>query len=101
LQAKALAIKMPMNPFTSASNFLRHVDAGHYDGAAFYRANHIKEGKGISVVQGGLAAEAITGAEDVVQRYTAIASGSSYNSRSDQGPVANRAVVIERAYRIE
>ncbi len=58
----------------SAGNFLKHVEAGNYDGAEFYRATHIKDGKGISVVQGGLAGGAMTGAEDVVDRYTAMGS---------------------------
>ena len=39
----------------SAAHFLRHVDGGHYDGAAtFYRATHTEAGDAHDVVQGGM-----------------------------------------------
>ena len=38
----------------SAAQFLRYVDGGHYDGAAFYRATHTASGDAHDVVQGGL-----------------------------------------------
>ena len=38
----------------SAAQFLRYVDGGHYEGAAFYRATHTAGGDAHDVVQGGL-----------------------------------------------
>lgn len=51
----------------SAGNFLAYVDAGHYDGASFYRAVR-KSGEGsIGIVQGGLLAAAMSGELDDFQ----------------------------------
>ncbi len=38
----------------STAQFLRYVDGGHYEGAAFYRATHTAAGDAHDVVQGGL-----------------------------------------------
>ena len=38
----------------SVAQFLRYVDGGHYEGAAFYRATHTAGGDAHDVVQGGL-----------------------------------------------
>ena len=38
----------------SVAQFLRYVEGGHYDGAAFYRATHTAAGDAHDVVQGGL-----------------------------------------------
>ncbi len=54
----------------SVAKFLSHVDAGDYDGASFYRATKIEGRSRIGVVQGGLAADAMSGpSEGVVDRY--------------------------------
>jgi peptidyl-prolyl cis-trans isomerase A (cyclophilin A) len=45
------------NAPVSAANFLRYVDAGHYDGASFYRTVTLENDNGspkIEVIQGGL-----------------------------------------------
>lgn len=38
----------------SVAQFLRHVEGGHYEGAAFYRPTHTAAGDAHDVVQGGL-----------------------------------------------
>ena len=54
----------------SATNFLAYVDGGHYNGAHLYRSADSNQGSGISVIQGGLASDAMSGpADDVVSQY--------------------------------
>lgn len=43
----------------SVANFLAYVDAGHLDGASFYRVTSTALGQGIDVVQGGLMGAAV------------------------------------------
>ncbi len=45
----------------SAQNFLRYVEAGHYDGASFYRSTRKAGTSSITVLQGGLLAETMAG----------------------------------------
>lgn len=72
----------------SVAKFLSHVDAGDYDGASFYRATRIEGRSRIGVVQGGLAADAMTGpAEDVVDRY--VDYGSVEHETTTQTGISN------------
>lgn len=45
----------------SVANFLRYLDGGYYDGAAFYRSVFREDAYGIGVLQGGLLADAMAG----------------------------------------
>ena len=45
----------------SATNFLRYVDEGRYDGATLYRASRRSDGAAIEVIQGGLLEATMTG----------------------------------------
>lgn len=49
----------------SAGNFLAYVDAGHYDGASFYRAvRKSDDEKSLGIVQGGIMASAMAGTQE-------------------------------------
>ena len=45
---------LPDRAPVSVAQFLRYVDGGHYDGAAFYRATRTASGAAFDIVQGGL-----------------------------------------------
>lgn len=45
---------LPERAPVSVAQFLRYVDGGHYDGAAFYRATRTASGAAFDIVQGGL-----------------------------------------------
>ncbi len=48
----------------SAANFLRYIDAGHYNGSAIYRVAKVGGSSSIGVVQGGLLGDAMAGSGD-------------------------------------
>lgn len=50
----------PQRAPLAAKQFLDYVSNGHYDGASFYRATDRNRGDGISVIQGGSLARAMT-----------------------------------------
>ena len=59
LGAIVVALYGDAAPIT-VDNFLNYVDAGHYQGATFYRATHKGvDGSGIAVIQGGRFGEAM------------------------------------------
>ena len=54
----------------STAQFLAHVDAGHYDGASFYRATRRSRGSSIEVVQGGLLAHVMGADSEGLEAYS-------------------------------